>query len=527
MIKKVLGAHYKSFLFFFLLGAGITFALGRYMQFHSTGNDFWNILYYGRNMKLSQPESLYNGFYPFGYAFLIGQMPFTYILPIAYIINALLAGLFTACVSTLVFYTRNFFATLIAFFGSIAAPFVFQSVHTIGPDIGAAAFVSFAVFLLWKKTFEDESPLQRERDRVRGITDLHSILIGASLGLGFLTRTHVIVSAIAIFIGYILLFGIRPFRSQIIMVGTFFCFVLVQVIINLISGHGVFETAQAFNVYKFLYGVDPNYSPTPAELENFSLLNEVLKNPQSFFSAYWIPFKFLTSFALTSVICFLLSPKGKYARYALFSIIYIVLYAIPVAVGDSARAPLMVMNAYITSISLIPVILTNQAEKYIQQIKWVSILIGILFLALNINTFRGWTLYDIDYIQKNYESRRVLEIIENTLRENGMKDTTEVFSDRYNFYTPNTMPYRSRQIGNWNMDWVWGYKTEFPPLPNDSLEAFVKACREQGIHYLVLSPNSHFRGGIFPLIYNEQIDIESLGLVFIGQRGNMRLYKFK
>lgn len=517
MIKKVLGAYYKSFLFFFALGTSITFAIGSYMQFHSTGNDFWNVLYYGRNMTLSQPESLYNGFYPFGYAFLIGQMPFTYILPIAYIINSLLTGFFTASVSTLVFYTRNFFAIFIATFSSIAAPFVFQNAHTIGPDIGAAAFVAFAIFLLWKNHFEEQSEHAQ----------LDFILVGASLGLGFLTRTHVIVSAVAIFVSYFLLIGIRPFRSRVLMVGVFSFFVVLQVIVNLVSGHGMFETAQAFNIYKFLYGIDPTYSPTPTEIESFSLISEITKNQQAFFATYWIPFKFLISFALIPFACFLLSPKSKYAFYALFSTMYIVLYAIPIALGDSPRAPLTIMYAYITCIAFLLVILSNQAEKYFTKVKQISNIIGVVFVLLSMKTFYGWALYDVDYVQKNYEARRVLEIIENTLRTNGMKHSSEVFSDRYNFYTPNTMPYRSRQIGNWNIDWVWGYSNEFPLLPNDNLEAFIDACKTQGIRYLVLSPNSSFRGEIFSQIYNEEINIEMFGLDFINQTGNMRLYEIK
>ncbi|MBL8091693.1 MAG: hypothetical protein JNJ43_15255 [Anaerolineales bacterium] len=517
MIKKVLGIHYKSFLFFFVLGASITFALGRYLQFHSTGNDFWNILYYGRNMTLSQPESWYNGFYPFGYAFLIGQMPFTYILPIAYIINSLLAGLFTASVSTFLVYTQNIFAVLIATFGSIAAPFVFQSIHTIGPDIGAAAFVAFAVFLLWKNYFE------RQND----FTNLNSILIGISLGLGFLTRTHVIISAVAIFFSYFLLIGIRPFRSRILMAGVFLLFVWLQVIVNLASGHGAFETAQAFNMYKFLYGFNSTYPPAPAEIAQFSLFDEITRNPRWFFQAYLIPFQFLISYAFMPVICFVLSPKGKFSKYALFSFLYIILYSIPIAVGDSARAPLMIMNAYITCMAFILATINAQAERYIPKIKWTGLAVGILFIVLSFNTYKNWLFYDAEFIRANASERKNLSVIEATLLTNGMKSPTEIFADRYDFYTPNTMPYRSRQLGNWNMDWVWGYKEEYPPLPNDSIESFLIACKEQGIRYLVLSQNSYHRGEIFSLIYNEEINLEFIGLRFIGQRGNMRIYEVK
>jgi hypothetical protein len=94
-------------------------------------------------------------------------------------------------------------------------------------------------------------------------------------------------------------------------------------------------------------------------------------------------------------------------------------------------------------------------------------------------------------------------------------------------YMPYEMPYRSRQIGNWSQDWVWGFSDEFPPLPNDSWDSFAAACREQGIHFLVLSPNSFYRGDIFPPIYHQEVDLGPLGLQFLAQRGNIRIYKFE
>ena len=114
-MEKALGSRSALFFLFFAFGAGLTFVIGWLMQFHALSNDYWNILYYGRRMSLAQPESLYNGFYPFGYAFLIGQMPFTYVLFLSYVLNALLAGLFIASVSTLVACTGSVPATFVAF----------------------------------------------------------------------------------------------------------------------------------------------------------------------------------------------------------------------------------------------------------------------------------------------------------------------------------------------------------------------------------------------------------------------------
>ncbi|MBE0682417.1 MAG: hypothetical protein IH589_10920 [Anaerolineales bacterium] len=517
-MKKILGENSRWFFFFFIVGAGLTLGLGWYIQFHAAGNDFWNILYYGRRMTLAEPESLYNGFFPFGYAFLVGQMPFTYVLPLAYLLNALLAGLFTASVSTLISYTRSIPATAIAFLCSITAPFVFQNANTLSPDIGSAAFTAFAVFLLWRNHFEEDKT---------ELTGLNSILIGISLGLAFLWRTHALVTATVIFFGYFLLVGIRPIRSRAAMVASFLSLVLLQVLINLWSGHGFLETAQVFNVYKFFYGVDMTNPPTPADLEKYSIPGMILEDPARTLALMNIPFKFLLSFAWSSVACFLLAPKGRFARYSLFSVLFILLYSIPVAIGDSARAPLMLMGTYTSTLALLLVILSEQAKKYFGRIKWSQAIVLVLFLAAGTKTFYWWLLQDIDFIRANRAERRALAVLEQTLLLSGMKSPTETFADRYDFYTPNTLPYRSRQIGNWSEDWVWGFSDEFPLLPNDSWESFAKACREQGIRFLLLSPNSSYRGEFFPPIYDGEVAPETLGLRYIGQRGKIRIYEFK
>jgi hypothetical protein len=517
-MQKIFGTSFKWFIFSFMLGAGVTLALGSYMQFHAASNDFWNILYYGRHMTLAKPASLYNGFFPFGYALLIGQLPFTYVLPLSYLINALLAGLFAASVSTLIASTRSAFATAIALFASIAAPFVFQSANTPSPDIGSLAFTAFAIFLLWRDHLGEklETPSR-----------LRAALISLSLGMAFLWRNHAIVSSTAVLLGYFIFVGIRPFRSSAWMVSAFIFVISLQVIINLVSGHGALETAQAFNIHKFFYGVNDTYTPTPAEIEKFSLIDTVIKNPRAALDAYLLSFGYLVSFGWTAAVCFLLSPKGRFSRYSLFLLFFTLLYSIPVAIGDSPRSAVILMAAYVPSFALLAAVLTDLAGKFFKPNQWLTGGMGILFIAVSAQLFYGWMTYDINFIQTNRAERKMLEVIEQTLVSAGMKSPSEVFADRNDFYTPHKMPYRSRRIGGLTQDWFWGFGAEFPPLPNDSWNSFSAACREQGVRFLVLSPQSFYRGDIFPPIYNESANIESLGLQFIAQRGNIRIYKFK
>lgn len=517
-MQKIFGVHFKWFALFFLGGFGVVLASGVYTDFHAAGIDFWTILYYGRRMTPAQPESLYNGFYPFGYAFLIGQMPFTYVLPLSYLLNALLAGLFTASVSTLVLSSRSLPATLSAFVLSIVTPNVFINANTLGPDIGSLAFTAFAVFLLWRSHFDysmDE------------LSDIASVLVGISLGFAVLFRSHAIVSSIAILFCYALIMGARPFRSRGLMLGAFLVMFSLQVVVNLVSGHDAFETAQNFNIYKFFYGVDWTVSVTPEELKDFSLVETIMRSPKDAWTAYWVVFRYYLVTNWVIALLFLLSPKGRTSRYALFTIIFVLVYAIPVSLSDSARGPILLMGAYVTSIAFLPLAIEDTLKTHLRFSRWaIPAAMGLFFLFL-IPAAYQWMHLDLDFLRTNRAERNILFNVEQVLLKNGMQNPDEVYADRYDFYTPNVMPYRSRLIGNWSGDWIWGFNEDYPLLPNDSWQSFAEACREQGIRFMVLSPNSHYRGDFFPPIYNDEVDLNALGLTFIARRGNLKIYEFQ
>lgn len=519
-MKNILGVHFKWFWLFFAAGAGLTFAIGWYIEFHALSNDYWNILYYGRRMSLSDLASLYNGFYPFGYPFLVGRMPFTYVLPLSYLLNALLSGLFIASVSTLLLSSDSLPATLLAFFASIAAPFVFQNANTLSPDIGAAAFTAFAVYLLWNPIYEKEHAAAH-------VHDLRFVLAGVSLGFSFLWRTHAVVSILAIFAGWFLLFGFRPQRPRLLLIASLALVAGLQVIVNIISGHGMFETAQAFNLYKYFYGVDWTLPPGPEEIAQFSLVRTIMEDPLGAWNLYKPFFFYFISHAWAAGVAFLISPKGRFARFSLFSLVFILLYAIPIALSDSARSPVILMGIYLPSVAVLLAALVDLAQKYFGEKRWVQWTVIALFVAAGFQTFYGWVVYDVGVIRAANAERRVFTAIEYTLRARGMASSNEVLADRYDFYIPNTMPYRSRQIDKWSVDWLWGFRDEYPLLPNDSWESFFAACKEQGIRFLVLSPNSHYRGEIFPPIYKDEVDLDALGLRFIAQRGNLRIFEIK
>ncbi len=506
------------FVLFFVTGFGIILSSGFYTHFHVAGNDFWSPLYYGRHISWGQKESLYNGFYPIGYAFLVGQFPYSYAIQWSYILNALLAGLLTASIVSLASSTRSVPATALAFIFSLSLPIIFQYSNTVGPDIGAAALTACAIHLLWHNTLAA---------REEGHSTLLAASAGICLGLAVLWRNHGIVSSAVILGVYWIISGLRPIRYKLSIAGFFMGVFSIQVVVNILSGHGPFETTQAFNMYKLFYGVDWTNPPAPADIAGFTVWKPIMENPRGFIVAYYPWFRFLASFAWPGIVCMLITPwKSALSKFGLFSALVMILYAIPLALGDSLRAPLTTIALFISPLAVGFFVLIERISALSGPKNWIPSLVTVLILAGSCLFTYRWLVSDWDFLQTNRAEHRIFSNVEQTLQAGGMLSPDQVFADRLDFYFPNQPPYLPRQIEGFFYSWVWGYSQEYPRLTNDSWAEFAAACREQGIRYLVLSPNSRYRGDFFPPIYDHFTEPATLGLRFITQRGNLRIFEF-
>lgn len=517
-MRGLSSAPNKFFAAVFILGAGVTALSGVYSGFHVSSNDFWTLLYYGRHMTWENRESLYNGFYPFGYAFLIGQMPYTYAIQLSYLLNALLSGLFAASVSALVSQRRFLPATLLACVLSLTQPLIHQYSNTPGPDIGTAAFPAVAIYLLWKDALAGrEGP----------VSNSSAALIGASLGLGFLWRTHVLVLAVIVLILAVFLRRVRSGYSITLMAGTFLAFASLQVAVDLLSGHRAFETAQLFNVYKFLYGLDWVQPPTPEQISKLSLFEIFRKDPRLVFDSALPYFQYLVSYAWPGVICLLVSPRGALRGFAFFSVLAVVLYSLPLSLSDSPRALLPVIPLTLSAAALFFTALMERLRPFLSTSKSALIWGTVLILVFSAAPVYRWGVHDWTFLKDIRAAHRVFKGIEQVLLSNGMKSPEEVFSNKYQFYIPSRPPFTPRQFSDWYNDWVWGYSEEYPPLANDSWDAFRQSCLEQGIKFIVLSPSAVEQGEFFAAIYEDNFDDDLVGLEFITARANMRIYRFK
>ncbi len=299
-------------------------------------NDFWSLLFYARHLSWSEKASLYNGFYPIGYALLLRLFPYSYVIYLASLTNALFAGLLAASVFGLVWSTRRLWPAIFALLLAVSYPLIFQYSIYLVPDIGSAALTALAVFLLFK---DDLSGVSDSRSR-----NWHYGLAGVALGAASLWRSHAVVSSLAIIVAYCLTHRIPFRRADVILPLAFFAVAAVQPMVNIISGHGAFETAQKFNLYKTFYGIDWIRLPGVEALEDFSIVGAFLESPQRFAAIYLRRLIKLMVYVLAPLIGFFLVSGVAVKRFSVFAALAMILYAVPVAAGGSPRSPLPLRN---------------------------------------------------------------------------------------------------------------------------------------------------------------------------------------
>ncbi len=172
-----------------------------YIRFQVTLNDFWGVLYYARHISLDKPASLYNGFFPIGYPFLLNIFPDPNVIYFAFAINIISAATFVGLVSILFFQLKKSGWGLIAVFCmAVFYPLFFRYANTTSADISTAAFSMGGIYFLWRSDLEKSEhahPIQSD------------LLCGLFFGLSAIFRNHAIISTAAILLAYSSVFGFR------------------------------------------------------------------------------------------------------------------------------------------------------------------------------------------------------------------------------------------------------------------------------------------------------------------------------
>ncbi len=502
MTKKAL-----LFLALFFLVSAITYTLtARALGFQVVLNDFWTVFYYARNLNLSIPASLQNSLFPIGYATILHLMPVRHALWMAFYLNVALASLAVTATSALVLTEHRSWPAVLVGLCAIFYPLTFRYANTTGPDIGVVTFIALGLFFLWRDMLAENNSQGAGKWQ-----QVNWALAGGSLALASLWRSHAIVAGLAILLVHTGIMGVKTLWQRKTLWLAFLLVAGIQVLVNLLAGHGAAENAQYFNIYKTFFGND--WLTVPKDANNQLLINLFLTRPIPILKQYLPHVWNVALYTWPAVPLYMVSKKPAYRRYAIFTAMVICLYALPVAFGSSPRAPLAITPLSFTAFGL----LVGEITQRLSTRFWLRLAAWTAFLALAALMTFQWYQENTRFIQAFSDQHERYLNIERRLRAQGLTSPDEVFTNRYNFYLPTTPPYQPRSNGGWDSSILWNYRTAYPELPVGTWEEFSAACQAQGVRFLVLNPYSYELAPYFGEIYQETYLPENIKILkFVG-----------
>ncbi len=425
-------------------------------------NDVFLLRWQAEHLSFATPESFYNGFFPIGYplvlrvASLIGNPIFAMIL-----FQIGLAPLYAMLVYRLLARLALGRAINVALPLVLFAPPVIHAIPSATPDFFVGLLVLISCVLL----------LREGR--------WNFVLAGVCVGASCLFRSHLLALFLTLLLS-LLIFQKNSRWSTF----TQFCagaipLIAAQGILQIWSGHGFFENAQAFNIWKSMHGMD--WSNPPA-LAHAKALGVIMENPALFASSVgnWLLLYSLYLIPLVGIIilAFVRSRSGAIGMSrALVSLAFAALaYLVVAAAGGSVSAFIPVLPiAAACTIPLIELILSHRSLKFREYT--ISILTTIIWI-----TGLTWL-----FIFTMREANRVEDYakIEQLLGVHSRSDALTIYTDDYDFYFPGLTYQTPRHTGGWGEVGLPNFLTEFPHIHNSSAEIERGDLINNGIEWVI------------------------------------------
>ncbi len=481
------------------------------MHFQVALNDFWTVFYYAQHLNITQLESLHNPLFPIGYATILHFFPVQHALWLGFYLNIFLASITVTANTSLASFDKKWLRALIVAFVTIFNPLTFQYANTIGPDAGVATFMALGFYFVWLGHLQERNPSQ-----------LEDILAGAALGFATLWRSHAVVAAVAFLVAYIIVTGTAVAWQRKWIVFSFLAVAGIQVLVNVMAGHGIVDNAQFFNIYKTFFG--NNWLVVPKEQEQNLLLNLIINRPWAVIKEF-TPFVWeVLIYSWPAALLRLVSNKAHIKKFALFAFLTILFYAVPVALGSSPRAPIAITALSFVSFGF----LISEGIAKINGMRWrlsLQRVLAGLFLLMGYYFIYTWYEVNTSFVHQFADQHERFLRIEKRLINKGLTSPDQVFMNGYNFYLPTTAPYYPRFNGGWDSSVLWNFRTEYPELPVGSWPEFSAACKAQGIRFLVFNPYSYELAPFFGDLYEGRFLPEDVTV--LGKIGNYQVLMFK
>ncbi|MCL4552096.1 MAG: hypothetical protein M1305_00860, partial [Candidatus Marsarchaeota archaeon] len=388
-------------LYLVLFGIGCV-AIGIASNFHVALNDFWGLYYMAGRLDVNAPQSLHNGFFPVGYPLLLRMFPPKYpILVLAFILNVLLSLMALSAIAYLISIAIGPGWALLAVVTLSTHPKYLEYTTTLGPDIGSSAFMTFGGTLL----------IIGAASEIRSRPMLLAALGGAFCGISALLRYHFLILAFMFVLG-VSLISRRRLQYCLTSVTALAFVYSIQIVCNLLSGHGLLETATSFQAYVALHGV--NWYHFSKDVPS-SILAVVLQSPVPSLLAYQASVVKLLPLSIPSVLCVFFLSDRRHAKLSSVIAVVSIAYILIVALGPSPRADIPMLPFFVyQGVSLLKVLWEGICHSLQSHRSEVVTALTILIIVLTLG-WSSWIRSDVSLVKNRRHAHLVVESIEKVL----------------------------------------------------------------------------------------------------------------
>lgn len=499
----------KTYLFLFVL---LCFSISRYTNFYVPLNDFWGNVFMAQHIEFYNPASYYNGFYPIGYALLLRLFsPFNPVI-IGFGINILFGTILIAGIAFLCSHTLGKIWGIICMILVSFQPLVFSHILTPGADIGCTTFTTIGGVLL----------LTQDRVSKKISKDFVYIISGLLFGFSALIRQHGLVLAFSFLASTILI------NRQSLRLSVFFFLGLItvyspQIFVNVLSGHGPFETSQSFNVFKLIHGINW-YNTSKIHIPQ-SIITVIANSPKGFITAYTEFMGKQLYLIIPLLICIFVLKDPLLNKLSLVLIIAFILYIPITSMGGSVRGMLPLLPFFIFSL----IILTKYGLEHIREgfnkdklMFSLTVISVIFFSCFSILLWLKNNLIDIKHRAFWGKSFKLIEEV--LVKNEGVTNPKQIFTTSFDLYFLTLESHRPISNGDWERYDLHGYNQEYPEICTDSIDIFLDDCRKHNISHLVIDKNANKLSNELGNLYEQKYKHDQLHV--IANIAGLKIFKF-
>lgn len=465
------------------LGAALIMAAGR-LHFSIGLNDFFGLSFAGEHWSWADPRTWRNGFYPalsIYYVHLLGeQAP-----RLALLFNAVDAVWLAGSVYVVGRSRGRGFSGLSAALLLMALPSVVTITLTQTADLAAMAGVAVAL------AAADAHTRASTHGQTPGLNAV--ILAGVAAFLAVQMRLHTLTLLLPAAVAGAALLRTHRLPWLAVAGGTVAGGAL-QACVNVAAGYPPFHTSQAFNLYRTLHPINWLQTSQLADLPGAGAI--IAGDPAGVAAAWLAGLWTLAAPLLVAASALLLAtvPRVSASRSAtdrrttIALAVGMLCYGAAVALGGSERG-ILVLWAPAVMVGLMS--LPDRSKDSTEGARIPLLLLGTAAVIGGLLTLPAAKEHVEGRLQTWQLSNQIEDIL---VQELGVRSSTEVFSEEFDFYLPDTPPWWTHHLGGWSRVDLHGFDEASPELCVATLDCLYESAGVAGVRVLVLGPRAGLAG---------------------------------